>query len=1133
MSTNTDDRRRNLRGKMFSAVALATGGAAIMAGGAQAQSGEGGVPDGYSAAAELPNVSEIERLADGSVRITLTDGRTLVFEAADVAIVDGYVYLADPAIAAADFAVAGAAAGAGGGGAALGLLGGAALLGAAAGGGGGGGGSSPPPPTTPPPDPNEAPSFTSGSSASVPENTSGAVYTATADDPDGDSLTFSIVGGADSGLFSINSSTGELTFNTPPDFENPGDEDGDNVYEVTIRASDGSASVDQTVSITVTDEDEAPEFTSASSASVDEGTTGTVYTAVADDPEGETVTYALSGTDAAHFDIDSSTGAVSFVTPPDFENPDDADSDNVYEIVVEASDGSNTSSRAISITVNDVASAGTPSFVSGSTSSVSEGQTSAYVALAEDPNDDTLSYSIGGADAGLFSIDSETGEISFNATPDFEAPGDADADNVYTITVTASNGANTASQTVNVSVTNVSDEAGDVPDNDTTEIHMVSGGAYVGELETPGDEDWIRVELTAGQRYQFDLYGSGSEEVEDPYIRLYDASGNLIAENDDISLGSIRDSRLGYTAETSGVYYIEVDSWEDGSDDERTGEYTLEVSHTDPLRNWSYQEIADYLQTGFGGLQWDVSSGDTMTVNITGLTSAGQTLARAALEMWSDVTGLIFSEVSGSADITFDDEEEGAFAGPDSTAGGFITAASVNVGTEWLDTYGTSLDTYSFQTYIHEIGHALGLGHAGPYDGSATYGIENIYLNDSWQATVMSYFSQNENTEVDASLAFVVGLQVADIIAAHEMYGASTTTRAGDTTYGFNSNAGNTIFNANNGFSNATTFTIFDAGGTDTLDYSGSGSDQTLDLREQAYSSVLGLTGNVGIAAGTVIENGIGGSGDDNLIGNDADNRLTGNGGNDRFFASGGDDVFVGGTGSDTAVFSGSAGDYTVTTNGSGNTVVTDNRAGSPDGVVELIGVETIEYDGLDNYPDFFGDAGPDTSGEAVDIASLPMAGSDAPVMRPLGSGALQDLVSNDAVYIELPFDLSPAIWPAGGRPVMEWLGDDDHTDLTDGHGKHDDHRHVYPHLDPADRAAFGLADVGDGIGDVVLEDVIASGGRDTWQHLTHDADGSAHGPAAAAVPHAPASASHLPPVEMAIIADEGDMPPSVEEGWL
>jgi hypothetical protein len=111
-----------------------------------------------------------------------------------------------------------------------------------------GGSTSPPPP--PPPPPNSAPSFTSAAAASVPEN-SVAAYTATASDPDGNVLTYSIVGGADAARFTITPG-GTLSFVQQPNFEAPVDVGGDNVYVVQIQVSDGQASAVQTVQITVT-----------------------------------------------------------------------------------------------------------------------------------------------------------------------------------------------------------------------------------------------------------------------------------------------------------------------------------------------------------------------------------------------------------------------------------------------------------------------------------------------------------------------------------------------------------------------------------------------------------------------------------------------------------------------------------------------------------------------------------------------------------------------------------------------------------------------------------------------------------------------------------------------------------------
>lgn len=113
-------------------------------------------------------------------------------------------------------------------------------------GGGGGGGAPPPPPPV-----NQAPFFTSGTSASLVENSGGTVYQAAATDPEGTPVSFSISGGADAARFSI-STNGQLSFNVPPNFDLPTDADGNNVYLVEIAASDGPNRTTQTVAVTVT-----------------------------------------------------------------------------------------------------------------------------------------------------------------------------------------------------------------------------------------------------------------------------------------------------------------------------------------------------------------------------------------------------------------------------------------------------------------------------------------------------------------------------------------------------------------------------------------------------------------------------------------------------------------------------------------------------------------------------------------------------------------------------------------------------------------------------------------------------------------------------------------------------------------
>jgi glucose/arabinose dehydrogenase len=104
--------------------------------------------------------------------------------------------------------------------------------------------------TTPPPS-NRPPTFTSATTASTAENVTGTVYTAAATDPDNNSLTYSMSGGADRAAFAI-TATGALSFTAPPDFEAPTDTDRNNIYLVQLSVSDGTASATLDLAVTVT-----------------------------------------------------------------------------------------------------------------------------------------------------------------------------------------------------------------------------------------------------------------------------------------------------------------------------------------------------------------------------------------------------------------------------------------------------------------------------------------------------------------------------------------------------------------------------------------------------------------------------------------------------------------------------------------------------------------------------------------------------------------------------------------------------------------------------------------------------------------------------------------------------------------
>ena len=301
-------------------------------------------------------------------------------------------------------------------------------------------------------DTNESGAITGPTTVEYPENDIATVATYSTNDPDGDEVTWSIAG-TDAARFSI-SSSGELSFRSSPDYETPNDANTDNVYEVTVRASDGNLLSTLDVEVTVTDANESGVITGPTSTDYPENGTGTVATYSATDPDGDDVTWSVAGTDAARFSINEN-GKLTFKSSPDYEAPNDANKDNVYEVTIRASDGSLMSTLDVEVTVTDANESGA---ITGpaSVEYPENGTTAVATYSITDPESNDITWSVAGTDAARFSIN-EDGELSFRSSPDYEAPNDMDKDNLYEVTIRASDGNLMSTLDVEVTVTDANE----------------------------------------------------------------------------------------------------------------------------------------------------------------------------------------------------------------------------------------------------------------------------------------------------------------------------------------------------------------------------------------------------------------------------------------------------------------------------------------------------------------------------------------------------------------------------------------------------------------------------------------------------------------------------------------------------
>ena len=303
---------------------------------------------------------------------------------------------------------------------------------------------------------NRAPIFTNGTSTTrtIAENTVSGQHIGSAvaaTDADNDTLTYTL-SGTDAASFGIDSTSGQLQTKAALDYE------AKTSYSVTVSVSDGNGGSDSiTVTINVTDvyENRAPVFTDGISTTrtiaenTKAGTNIGHAVSATDQDAKDTLTYTLSGTDAAAFDIDSTTGQIKTKAVLDFETK------STYSVTLTVSDELATDTIAVTINVTDVHENRAPVFTEGNsaTRTVAEnteaGTNIGDAITATDPDNDTLTCSLGGQDASAFGMDTATGQLRTHAALDYETKS------IYAVSVTVSDGKLTANIDVTINITDV------------------------------------------------------------------------------------------------------------------------------------------------------------------------------------------------------------------------------------------------------------------------------------------------------------------------------------------------------------------------------------------------------------------------------------------------------------------------------------------------------------------------------------------------------------------------------------------------------------------------------------------------------------------------------------------------------